>query len=289
MTCGDPRSAPGSASASAEADGCSLIGADEARAYLERTPATAQSVWLGGYRMRSITRHHLADEVLEALESGHKRQVFFANTNFVVQCRPLRARLQAPSVCVVNDGIGMDLASLLVHRRRFAENLNGTDFIPYLCTQSTRPVRFFLLGSRPGVAVQAARHLVEKLGQQVVGTCDGYSEYAEAGEALVARINASGAQVVLVAFGNPGQEAWILDHCAGCDAPVMFGVGALLDFLSGNARRAPSWVRALHLEWLFRLCLEPGRLLKRYTWDMIGFFWICLRAGKRSWVRSGEA
>ncbi|MGH8026353.1 MAG: WecB/TagA/CpsF family glycosyltransferase [Pseudoxanthomonas sp.] len=243
--------------------------------------AMAQSVWLGGYRMRSITRQRLAEEVLGALDSGHKRQVFFANTNFVVQCRPLRARLQAPSVCVVNDGIGMDLASWLIHRRRFAENLNGTDFIPYLCAQSARPLRFFLLGSRPGVAEQAARHLVEALGQQVVGTCDGYAEYADAGSGLTARINASGAQVVLVAFGNPRQEAWILDHCAASDAPVMFGVGALLDFLSGNARRAPPWMRTLHLEWLFRLLLEPKRLLKRYSWDMMRFFWICLRAGKQ--------
>jgi beta-1,4-glucosyltransferase len=172
-------------------------------------------------------------------------------------------------------------ASLLIHRRRFAENLNGTDFIPYLCTKRARPLRFFLLGARPGIAGRAAQHLVDRLGQQVVGTCDGYAEYADAGEGLVERINASGAEIVLVAFGNPRQETWILDHCDACDAPVMFGVGALLDFLSGNARRAPSWMRTLHLEWLFRLCLEPRRLLKRYTWDMIGFFWICLRAGKQ--------
>lgn len=255
---------------------------DDGRPHAEPAPATPQTTWLGGYRVQSMTRERLAEDLRNALESGRKRQVFFANTNFVVQCRQLRARLQVPSVHVVNDGIGMDLASVLIHRRRFAQNLNGTDFIPYLCAQSVRPLRFFLLGSRPGVAVQAARHLVEKLGQQVVGTCDGYGEYAEAGDGLVARINASGAEVVLVAFGNPGQEAWILDHCAACDAPVMFGVGALLDFLSGNARRAPPWMRTLHLEWLFRLCLEPRRLLKRYTWDMIGFFWICLRAGKQS-------
>jgi beta-1,4-glucosyltransferase len=143
-------------------------------------------------------------------------------------------------------------------------------------------LRFFLLGSRPGVAVQAARHLVEQLGQQVVGTCDGYVEYVEAGDGLTGRIDASGAEVVLVAFGNPRQEAWILDHCAASNAPVMFGIGALLDFLSGNARRAPPWVRTLHLEWLFRLSLEPRRLLKRYTWDMIRFFWICLHARKQS-------
>ena len=255
---------------------------DNGRPYAEPVPATPQTTWLGGYRVRSMARERLAEDLLGALDSGSKREVFFANTNFVVQCRLLRARLQAPSVCVVNDGIGMDLASLLIHRRRFADNLNGTDFIPYLCAQRARPLRFFLFGSRPGVAVQAARHLVETLGQQVVGTCDGYAEYAEAGEGLVERINASGAEVVLVAFGNPRQEAWILDHCAACNAPVMFGVGALLDFLSGSARRAPSWVRTLHLEWLFRLCLEPRRLLKRYTWDLIGFVWICLRAGKQS-------
>ncbi len=254
---------------------------DDGRLHADAVSAMPQVTWLGGYRVHSITREYLAEELLEALESGRKRQVFFANTNFVVECQPLRARLQAPSVRVVNDGIGMDLASWLIHGRRFAENLNGTDFIPYLCTQRLRPLRFFLLGSRPGVAMLAARQLVEKLGQQVVGTCDGYAEYAKAGDGLVDRINASGAEVVLVAFGNPRQEGWILDHCAACNAPAMFGVGALLDFLSGNARRAPSWVRALHLEWLFRLSLEPRRLLKRYTWDMIRFFWICLRDGKQ--------
>lgn len=255
---------------------------DDGRSHAETATATADATWLGGYQVRSLTRERLAEELLEALDSGHKRQVFFANTNFVVQCRPLRSRLRAPSVCVVNDGIGMELASILIYRRRFAENLNGTDFIPYLCTQRARPLRFFLFGARPGVAVEAARHLAGKLGQQVVGTCDGYAEYADAGEGLVEKINASGAEVVLVAFGNPRQEAWILDHCAASNAPVMFGVGALLDFLSGNARRAPSWVRTLHLEWLFRLLLEPRRLLKRYSWDMIRFFWICLRARKQS-------
>ena len=98
---------------------------------------------------------------------------------------------------------------------------------------------------------------------------------------LVDSINASGADVVLVAFGNPAQETWILEHCDACDAPLMFGVGALLDFLSGNARRAPPWVRRLHLEWLYRLACEPRRLLRRYTWDLARFFRICLASGQR--------
>ncbi len=236
---------------------------------------------LGGYRVHSLARDVLAHEVLAACDGGGRRQVFFANTNFVVQCRALRPRLLTPTVRVVNDGIGMDLAALMVHRRRFAENLNGTDFIPYLCARSPRPLRFFLLGSAPGVAERAGRHLAEALGQQVVGTCDGYGEFAAAGDGLVARINAARPDIVLVAFGNPRQETWILDHRDALDVPVLFGIGALLDFLSGNVSRAPEWVRRWRMEWLYRLTREPRRLLKRYSLDLLVFFGVCLRAGKR--------
>lgn len=246
----------------------------------DASPPDPEARWLGGFPVLSLTRERLAEDLLDALAAGRKRQVFFANTNFVVQCQPLRELLRIPTVRVVNDGIGMDIASWMVHGRRFPDNLNGTDFIPFLARRSARPLRFFLFGARPDVAERAGRRLVEHFGQQVVGTCDGYDGRTAAGDTLVDTINASGADIVLVAFGNPAQEAWVLDHCAACDAPLMFGVGALLDFLSGNARRAPPWVRAMHLEWLFRLVGEPRRLLKRYTVDLVTFFRICLRAGR---------
>jgi len=236
---------------------------------------------LGGYPILRTTEAAFAHALFQAQARGEQRQVFFANTNFVVQCQALRTRLRAPGVRIVNDGIGMDLGALLVHRRRFAGNLNGTDLIPYLCRHSRRPLRFFLLGGRPGVAQAAAQTLRQTLGQNVVGTCDGYAEFAAAGTALTERINASGADVVLVAFGNPLQETWILDHAAQLDARLLFGVGALLDFLSGNAQRAPAWVRRLHMEWMYRLLREPRRLLKRYSWDLLVFFGVCLRNGRR--------
>ncbi len=245
-------------------------------------PRAGEVMPIGGYRVHSVASEALAHQLLAACSRREKIQVFFANTNFVVKCRQLRPRLQSSSVRVVNDGIGMDLAALLIHRRRFAVNLNGTDFVPDLCRRSPRPLRFFLLGSAPGVAERAARHLVDVLGQQVTGICDGYAQYAEAGDGLVQRINDSGADVVLVAFGNPRQEAWILDHRAAVSVPVMLGVGALLDFLSGNAKRAPDWVRSCRLEWFYRLSREPKRLLRRYTLDLLLFFWVCLRAGKRT-------
>ena len=46
--------------------------------------------------------------------------------------------------------------------------------------------------------------------------------------------------------------------------PVMAGVGAAVDFLSGQKPRAPRWMQRAGLEWLFRLATEPRRLWRRY-------------------------
>ena len=47
-------------------------------------------------------------------------------------------------------------------------------------------------------------------------------------------------------------------------APVLIGVGAAFDFLSGAKPQAPRWMQQVGLEWLFRLSTEPRRLWPRY-------------------------
>ncbi|MRU34771.1 WecB/TagA/CpsF family glycosyltransferase, partial [Xylella fastidiosa] len=39
---------------------------------------------------------------------------------------------------------------------------------------------------------------------------------------------------------------------------------------------APLWVRRVSGEWLYRLVLEPRRLFKRYSWDLLRFIGVCL-------------
>lgn len=244
---------------------------------------------LAGFDILSGTTAEVSDLLYRACEERRKVRLFFANSNLVVQCRHLHARIAEQPVCIINDGIALEIAARLVHREGFKENLNGSDFIPRFCRGSPRPLRFFLIGSQPGIAERAARRLVEEFGQQIAGTCDGYAQFRQAEPALPAQVNASGADVVLVAFGNPLQEQWILDHGDEIEAPVMMGVGAFLEFLSGSTRRAPRWMRALRLEWLFRLSREPRRLLKRYSVDMLGFLWICVRTGNdRAIASSGR-
>src|SRR5690606_3804597 len=163
-----------------------------------------------------------------------------------------------------------DIATWLVHRQKFPENLNGTDFVPaYLHSVRDRG-RVFLFGGKPDVAVRASRVLHHDFGVNVVGTCDGYDQGRNAAQ-VVAAINDAQANVVLVAMGNPAQEQWILANRDKINAPVLIGVGALLDFLAGDKPRAPKLIQQLRLEWLYRLCLEPARLLRRYTLDIAVF------------------
>lgn len=230
---------------------------------------------LGGFSVLSTGAVALAAYLGWRLEAGVKSVLLFANANLVVQCRDLAEWMSAEPVILVNDGVAMDAAAKLVHGRKFTENLNGTDFTPYLLGKLGAPQRLFLLGGRPGVAEQAGRVIAERFGHEIVGCSDGFEGLRDA--LLLDRINASGAQIILVALGNPRQEQWIHLHHKELSAPLILGIGALFDFMSGNIKRAPLWVQRMRCEWLFRLSREPRRLLKRYTVDTLLFFWLVFR------------
>ena len=230
---------------------------------------------LGDFPILRTTAPQLAKHLLGCLQQQRPAMLFFANTNFVVKCRALSAKMRDESVIIVNDGIGIDIAAWLIHRSRFRENLNGTDFTPYLLRQAARPLRLFLLGGKPQVIDRAAEYARHTLGQEVVGTCDGYAGMSDV--SLVERIARSQPDLLLVALGNPIQEQWILQHHASLKVPLVMGVGALFDFWADAKPRAPRVMQSLRLEWLYRLCLEPRRLLRRYTVDIVRFLIYCHR------------
>ena len=62
-----------------------------------------------------------------------------------------------------------------------------------------------------------------------------------------------------MAFGAPRQERWITRNLTNLDIGVAMGVGGSLDFLAGDVPRAPRLLRALGLEWLYRLVRQPWR------------------------------
>lgn len=69
--------------------------------------------------------------------------------------------------------------------------------------------------------------------------------------------------ILFVAFGSPFQELWLHSNKDRLKGITCMGVGGAFDFLSGNVPRAPYVLRALGLEWLFRLIIQPWRLKRQ--------------------------
>jgi beta-1,4-glucosyltransferase len=246
---------------------------------MEMMAVAEKRIAIGGFTVNDSGYEQARRIIFESVRDRCKLAVFFANTHFVATCHAMLAQFKRhPAVYILNDGIGVNLGAYLVHRHWFSQNMNGTDFVPRLLQDAESPVRVFLLGSSPNAATAAARALGCFANVTIAGVHDGYSFWADQ-EALIAALNAAKADIVLVALGTPKQERWILENWRRVDAPVLLAVGALFDFLSHEQKRAPLWLRRLHLEWLFRLCSEPRRLLYRYTIEVASFFRIVLAHG----------
>lgn len=165
---------------------------------------------------------------------------------------------------VLPDGIGIHLGCR-IQGVSLAANVNGTDLFPRLCERCAREgLALFLLGARPGVAVAVAENMKQRYPALVIaGARHGYFEPAEE-DAIIQEINASDADILLVAFGVPKQELWLARHQPQLKPRVLMGVGGLFDFYSGRIPRAPVWMREIGLEWVWRLLQEPGRMWRRY-------------------------
>lgn len=168
------------------------------------------------------------------------------------------------SARVLPDGIGIHLGCRLLGVSLLA-NVNGTDLFPRLCARAaTEGLSLFLLGAGPGVAEAVSRNMRERFPALVIaGVRDGYFP-PEQSRQVVDEINASNADILLVALGAPKQELWLAEHHDRLKPCVRLGVGGLFDFYSGRLPRAPLWMREIGLEWTWRLLQEPGRMWRRY-------------------------
>ena len=174
---------------------------------------------------------------------------------------------------VLADGAPVVAASRLLGRP-LPERVAGSDLVPRLFDEATwqrRPLRVYILGGAPGVGLRAAERMGERWPAiEVVGVSApplGFDRDEAYNAALVDEINASQPDLLLVCLGAPKQERWIHAYQWRLQVPLALCVGATVDFLAGERRRAPVWMRRLGLEWLFRLLSEPRRLARRYARD----------------------
>ncbi|WP_440873953.1 WecB/TagA/CpsF family glycosyltransferase [Thalassotalea sp. PLHSN55] len=209
---------------------------------------------------------HLVTHTERALQSAPKL-TFFINVNSInlaLKNATFYQQLQQADHLLA-DGSGMRLAAKSAGYL-LEDNNNGTDMLPHLCKSCIAHKKsLFLLGSAPGVADKTAKNLQAQFrGLNIAGTAHGYFSDNETAQ-LIADINDSGCDILLVAMGSPMQEQWLLAHKHKLHCQSALAVGGLFDFYSGRISRSPMWLRELGLEWLWRLAKEPVAKFNRYV------------------------
>jgi len=136
--------------------------------------------------------------------------------------------------------------------------------------------RHYFYGGKEGVPEQLRDRLTAKFpGLEVVGTLSPpFRPMTDEEEAQFAKeIAEKKPDIIWVGLSTPKQERWMAAHIGRLDCKVMIGVGAAFDFHAGLLRQAPAWMQRAGLEWLFRLCVEPRRLWRRYFYNNPRFIW----------------
>ena len=215
--------------------------------------------------------------IVGAIDAKRRVKVAFANSNLFIQTiRQKTANDTLRDFMILNDGVAIDAASYILYGKSFPENLNGTDFMPKLLSATPAGTRVFLYGSLPEVVEETAKAIESRFGVTVCGFADGYGHMADP-KSVLKKIEESRPDILLVALGNPKQELWLSENWPRLATPIGICVGAWMDFFIGHKKRAPAPFRALRLEWLFRLLTEPRRLWRRYSVDVVAFFFLVFR------------
>lgn len=184
--------------------------------------------------------------------------------------------------CVICDGAGIRLAALF-YGRHLPARITYADWIWQLAEYAeAKGLSLYCLGARPGIVDRAIEQLRNRYpGIRVVGASHGFFEKTVGGtenSEVVQAINTSRPNILLVGFGVPIQERWVLENYEKLDVNVIIVGGAVFDYISGELRRGPRWMTNHGLEWLARMLIEPRRLWRRYIYGIPVFFWRVLHS-----------
>lgn len=231
-------------------------------------------VIVGGVKIACLSRRGLAElmsaECLAARtdETHAPRLVFSVNGNSIARVAADDAfRKDYERADIIHaDGQPVVLASRLLTDAPIPERSATTDYFIDAAEEAEKTgLRFFLLGATESVNARCAEILKQRYpGLKIVGRRDGYFGRDEEA-AICDEINASGADVVWVGLGVPLEQAFCVRNKHRLRAGWLVTCGGCFNFVTGDYSRAPAWMQAASLEWLYRLAREPRRLFWRYA------------------------
>ncbi len=227
-------------------------------------------------RVDTVTFEQTLSRIQGFIADGRPHQIVTVNPEFVMNAQTDHEfrRIINNAALSLPDGIGVWWASRRLGRP-LPERVAGVDLVKRLAVLSaTLGYRLYFLGAMPGVAEQAVAVMRTRHPDMVVAGIYAGSPRPEDEDDIVARIRAQQPHILFVAFGAPAQDHWIARNLEQLGVPVCIGVGGTFDYIAGIRPLAPTVLRRLGLEWLYRLITQPWRwrrmlALPRFAWRVL--------------------
>lgn len=219
--------------------------------------------------------------ILEWANTRESRTICVANVHMLMEAHwnSQFASILENADLVTPDGMPLVwmMRLLGVHNQ---DRVAGLDIFLALCQKAQSiNVSVALVGSTPEILKRMRRRLEHEfphLKVAAIAPLPFRPLTSEEDEALIQKINETGAGLVFVSLGCPKQESWMAQHKDKIKA-VMLGVGGVFPVYAGIQKNAPREVKQFGLEWLYRLVQEPRRLWGRYRKTIPPFIWLAIK------------
>jgi N-acetylglucosaminyldiphosphoundecaprenol N-acetyl-beta-D-mannosaminyltransferase len=146
--------------------------------------------------------------------------------------------------------------------------VTGSDLLPELFSQLTKEVRVGIVGgNNESIIRQSLESRFPELNIQIIDTSQWTNSVYDI-RRLRELVQYNALSIVLLCLGHPKQELLAIElkdyDWAGSRPDWIMCVGATIDFLIGEQKRAPKMFQKIGLEWFFRLITNPKKFTQRY-------------------------
>ena len=225
---------------------------------------------LGSFKVDAMSREEvitqIKSKILKSVEpnilvtpnAGHLTNIFD---------NPELSEIYSTAELSLIDGWPIAIAAKNASKLKITR-VTGSDLLPALFTQLTKGIRVGIIGgNNESLIRQSLETRFPELNIQIIDTSQWTNSVYDI-RRLRELVQYNALSIVLLCLGHPKQELLAKElknyDWAGSRPDWIMCVGATIDFLTGEQKRAPKVFQRLGLEWFFRLITNPKKFTQRY-------------------------
>lgn len=219
-----------------------------------------------GVSIDNVNLEECGQKTKELIESSNKscKMVVAPNTEFIMRAQEDKEffDILKQADFATPDSVGVMIGGKL-QKKPFKQRIPGQAYFREIFRVAEKEGwTIYLLGGKDDVPDKAKEKLQNDFpNAKIVGVHEGFFE-KDSEEDVIKEINSLKPNILFVAMGAPIQEKWIYNNKHRLQVDIATGQGGTFDYEAGRIRRAPRWVQTIGMEWLWRLIIQPSRIIR---------------------------